>query len=129
MLKLIIRMPENADANVLMLSALALAEYKLEHYYCFDGVHRTDSDYNDIHLPSLEPQRVCRYDYSAEYEVDGYMVDLFFVEQLTELQKVVPFEMYFEQRGLRDPREREDSIGEIDDPAIASLFYAEASAC
>ena len=129
MLKLIIKLPRTADANLLMTAALALAQHKVNHKYFF-GLNPRDGyqDYRDICREALEPSVALvtnNYDLeNREYEVGGEMVDVHFMETLNELRAIIPFDMYFEQRGIYDPHESDCCDGEIYDPAVLSLFNA-----
>lgn len=100
MLKLILKLPKGTDANLLVTTALALANYKAKRYYNFK-VDSTDyADYEHFDLAAIEPERT--FYQRNEYEVPGYMLDVTLTETLIELQKLLPFEMYFEQRGKFD---------------------------
>lgn len=134
MLKLIINLPRGMNAELLMTSALALADYKRKHRYYF-GIREDLPEYRDLNLPAYEPSYVIRTSPAkntlgvTEYEVDGYLLDVNMMERLSELQGLIPFEMYFEQRGAYDPAACDGlELGEIYDDALYSLFNAEASA-
>lgn len=148
MLKLIIKLPKEADANLLMVSALALAHYKTHKTYEFKLELKCRSDYLDyenLDMQCFEPEKfydrnecnTCYWyeDYKSgmeEYEVDASVLDPFLMETLVDLQKLIPFEMYFEQRGAYDPAkwlyEHPEWTGEIYDSAVHTLFWAGASA-
>ncbi|MBQ3444984.1 MAG: hypothetical protein IJG33_17260 [Selenomonadaceae bacterium] len=124
MLKLILRMPRDMDATLLMHSALALAHYRSKYYYKFRDVEYGLPEYGDMYLPSYEPDYALHSATPAgvvEYEVLGYMLDLYLMETLAELQKLIPFEMYFEQRGKYDPNACSNlELGEIYDSALGA---------
>ena len=130
MLKLIINLPRGMNADVLMTSALALADYKAKHYYKFREAVETDvPNYGEVCLPAYMPSTVIRTSPAkntvgiTEYEVDGYLLDVNLMERLVELQGLIPFEMYFEQRGKYDPNACEGlELGEISDSALERLF-------
>ena len=135
MLKLILRVPNGMDATLIMHSAVALAHYKNERHY--DFFYREDkSDRREDYLSDdprgYEPDYVMHSATPAgvtEYEVNGYMLDPYLMETLTDLQKLIPFEMYFEQRGKYDPNACSNlALGEIYDSALETLFYQEATA-
>lgn len=128
MLKLILKMPKGADANLLMTSALALAQYKLQRHNHFGVDTYNAADYVDVDLVQFEPERVYGYGSDRdEYEVDASILDPFLVETLAEMQAVVPFEMYFENRGKYDPArwmyEHPEWTGDIEDAALHRLFW------
>ena len=133
MLKLVLRMPEQMDAEKLMLLAVAWAQFKSNNHYSL-GVDYHDTvdakHYDDLHLLSLEPDRVFqtaipRDKGTKECVVDGYMLDIYITESLADLQKIFPFEMHFENRGKFDSRGWEDNYGEIYDDAIWTLYHTE----
>lgn len=141
MLKLIIKLPEEADANMLLVTALSLAEYKRKHYYQFKMKYDSSvMDYCNVNLPQFEPTPVydsvtSMEDFRAgikEYELDGSVLDPYLMERLAELQKLIPFEMYFEQRGAYDAAkwmyENPGWLGDIEDAALHSLFWQGATA-
>lgn len=135
MLKLIINLPCGMNADLLMTSALALADYKSKHYYKFSDVQDGLPEYGDMDLPRFLPNHVIypspvnHNPGMVEYEVLGYMLDVNLMERLTELQGLIPFEMHFEQRGKYDPDACKDlDLGDIYDPALESLFNTEATA-
>lgn len=144
MLKLIIKLPETTDAKLLMTTALALAHYKTHKYHDFKlDTPNCYIDYENVDLLSFEPEKVygscdtCYWyeDYKSgmqEYELDAAVLDPYLVETLFELKKLVPFEMYFEQRGKYDPADwmydHPEWLGDIEDPALFRLFYSEKSA-
>ena len=125
MLKLIMKVPEGTDANLLMTSALALAHYKLRRHYAFKVDTYGTTDYADVDLVQFEPDWVCGT--SGEYEVDASILDPFLMETLAEMQKLVPFEMYFENRGKYDAAEwmykHPEWTGDIEDAALHRLFW------
>ena len=137
MMTLVLKLPKGADANQLMLAALSVAEYKKQRYYSFKGM-KSPSDYNDysdVHLPLYEPQWVWdspsaseNYrDGVTEYTVPAYALDVYLMEVLSDLQKAIPFEMWFENRGKF---EADDWLSggidfEIYDDAIYTLHNTE----
>ena len=136
MLKLVLKVPEKMDAEKLMQTAVAWAQFKSNRKYSL-GLESKDvvkaDEYDELHLPSLTPDKVFNSvtsleDHTAgmeEYTVDGYMLDIYITESLADLQKIFPFEMYFENRGEFAPTDWEDDRGEIYDDAIWTLHYAE----
>ena len=134
MLKLIINLPRGMNADLLMTSALALADYKRKHRYYF-GIREDLPDYRGLNLPSYEPSYVIRTSPAknavdvTEYEVDGYLLDVNLMERLNELQGLIPFDMYFEQRGAYDPAACDGlDLSDIHDDALDRLFNTEAKA-
>lgn len=138
MVKLIIKAPENMDVNLLMTTALALAHYKTQKPYHFElNMSKNYVDYRDVDVISFEPDTVWNSstsldDFRAgvkEYELTGDYLDVFLMETLADLQKIVPFEMYFENRGEYDPadwlHEGLYDTGTIYDRAIWLLYSAE----
>ena len=130
MLKLILTLPQDMDAELLMTTALALANYKV-HKACQFKLERTTRadyvDYEGVDLISYEPDSVWN-NAGHEYEVSGDILDPFLMETLCDLQRLIPFEMHFENRGKYDPAEwlyQGYEIGEIYDDALNSLFYCE----
>lgn len=129
MLKLIINLPRGMNADLLMTSALALADYKSKHYYKFRDVEDGLPEYGDVDLPSYEPSFVITTSPAkntlgvTEYEVDGCLLDVNLMERLAELQGLIPFEMYFEQRGAYDPHACDGlDLSQIEDDALDRLF-------
>lgn len=140
MLKLVLKLPQQTDAKKLLLAAVALAEYKRLYYYKFEksecvGSKEDVFDYGHADLPAYEPVSVSLA-YSAsysedkaagvrEYELDSDITDVFLMEMLGEMQKIVPFEMYFENRGKSEPPKGTmvDWDFEITDEAIFYLFW------
>ena len=138
MMTLVIKLPKGADANQLMLAALSVAQYKTQRYYSFKGMKSPSdyyNDYSDVHLPLYEPQWVYNSPSASdnyrggveEYTVPAYALDLYLMDVLSDLQKVIPFEMYFENRGKFEVEDW--SSGGIDfeiyDDAIYSLYNTE----
>lgn len=129
MLKLIINLPRGMNADLLMTSALALSDYRRK-YRCYFKVTEDLPDYSrDLNLPSYEPSCVIRTSPAkntlgvTEYEVDGYLLDVNLMERLAELQGLIPFEMYFEQRGAYDPHACDGlDLSQIEDDALDRLF-------
>ena len=123
MLKLIMKVPEGIDVNLLMTSALALAHYKKRRYYNFDVDTYGTAEYDDVDLKLFEGERVG----SGEYEFDASVLDPFLLERLNELRACVPFDMYFENRGAYDAArwmyEHPEWTGDIEDPALHRLFW------
>lgn len=134
MLKLIIKLPREADASILMPTAIALAHYKSKYHYKFrDGEYDgsiVDYSGHDLNLFELEPVwDTVSNDRLEEYELNADVLDPYLMERLAELQKIIPFEMYFENRGKYDAAEwmwkNPDWLGDIYDNALDSLFWQE----
>lgn len=127
MKKLIIKMPYDKDATLLLTTAFALAHYTDE-----DDIYRGSHGRYVVDKTCLEPERVLRSasedenyrEGLREYEVDAELVDGVVMGALAELQTLVPFEMYFENRGGGDNDEECYHV-DIDDYAIATFYYAE----
>lgn len=142
MLKLIVKMPKNTDAHLLMITAIALADYKHKNHNHFRDMKDYDgiADYDGIELRAYEPDAVydsptSMEDFEAgvqEYELHGDILDPFIMTQLVELQKIIPFEMYFENRGKYDAEKwmykYPDWTGDIYDSALHTLFWQGCSA-
>ena len=144
MVKLILKLPETSNANLLMYAAMGLADFKVKHRREFMPEAISDSDFEQYHkfwLACMEPDSsrnslTWYEDLKAgirEYELSGDVVDVFLMETLYEVQKLFPFEMYIENRGKYespdwlyklDPWERSD----INDDAIHTLFWQGAPA-
>ena len=126
MVKLIIKLPENMDANLLMQSALALADYKhRQHSYFKLKDYDELNYYDDYDLLSFEPDFVLHSPTSyenyvagvREYELSADILDPFLMEILSELQRIVPFEMFFDNRGKCDPATY-DELYSVFDPTV-----------
>ncbi len=106
MLKLILRVPTCMDAELLLTTAAALAIYKAKNHNHYKIKYGDYGDYEEYDETCWSPDFVftnekpfTTYDGMTEYTVDGDILDLFLVERLSELQQLIPFEMYFENRG------------------------------
>ena len=99
MLKLVLKMPQETDAELLMTTALALADFKRNHPYKFNRHYDgTLPDYGAMDLVAFEPELVWRGNV-REHQVDADLIDPFLMETLRELKKIVRFEFSFEERG------------------------------
>ena len=130
MVKLILKLSQDTDAELLMTTALALANYKVHKAYHFDLKPTSRAsyvDYEGVDIKGYEPDSTLD-GYANEYEVSGDILDPFLMETLSDLQRLIPFEMHFENRGKYDPAEwlyQGYEIGDIYDDALNSLFYRE----
>ena len=125
MLKLVLKLPDGMNADLLMTTAIALAHYKTQKHYHFKlNMAKGYLDYANVDLQSFEPESVW-INNNHEYELNGDVVDVFLMETLAELQNLIPFDMYFDNRGEYDSRSPigYDS-GEIYDDAIAAIHNA-----
>lgn len=91
MLKLIVKVPHNTDAQLLMTVAIAYADYKNKNRYQFGAEYDSSiADYSGYDLSQFEPDFVTVKDGIAEYTFNADVLDQYLVDRLVELQNITP---------------------------------------